>query len=298
MVTFEEIKDHYNFREDDARKLISIRPLMIEHVEGAMTALHSWMLQTAETAKFFTQETRRLHVFDSQKNWYIDLFSGSYDSRYHGRLLRIGQKHVKFRVNAHYMNRSINIVRTYCMELLSRKISDHEERIGILSSLEKILDINLDIITSSYIEEEMRIFTPGYRVKNALISFSEGFSRSMNLILVFSLIALTVGVVVLFIYDIRKFLTVDLEHGIITALGSVMILWIMIELMDTEISHLKGRRFRISVFIGVALVSFIRKTMIASIKKETPEVIYYLTAMILVTGVIYWLVRKTEEKET
>jgi uncharacterized membrane protein (DUF373 family) len=73
-------------------------------------------------------------------------------------------------------------------------------------------------------------------------------------------------------------------------------LWIMIELMNTEISHLKGGKFHISVFIGVALVAFIRETMIATLKQDTPAKIYYLITAIFVTGIIYWLVVKTEER--
>jgi hypothetical protein len=36
--------------------------------------------------------------------------------------------------------------------------------------------------------------------------------------------------------------------------------------------------------------------MIATLKHEKPEIIYYLIAAIFVIGVVYWLVRKTEER--
>jgi len=41
--------------------------------------------------------------------------------------------------------------------------------------------------------------------------------------------------------------------------------------MNTEISHLKGGKFHISMFVGVALVTMIRETMIATLKHEKPE---------------------------
>ncbi|MCL4537554.1 MAG: phosphate-starvation-inducible PsiE family protein, partial [Nitrospirae bacterium] len=63
-----------------------------------------------------------------------------------------------------------------------------------------------------------------------------------------------------------------------------------------EIAHLKGGKFHISVFIGVALVTIIRETMIATLKHERPETIYYLIAAILVIGVVYWLVKRTEDR--
>jgi uncharacterized membrane protein (DUF373 family) len=89
----------------------------------------------------------------------------------------------------------------------------------------------------------------------------------------------------------------DVERGIISALGSMLLLWLMIELMNTEISHLKGGKFHISVFVGVALVTMIRETMIATLKHEKPESIYYLIAAILVIGFVYWIVTRAEDKD-
>jgi len=297
MRSFKEIKGHYNFTEEDEKRLSSLKGLMNDNADRVMEALHSWILQTKETARYFTEEGIKRHVFGSQREWFLDLFSGNYDSRYYERLIRIGQTHVRALVDAHYMNRSINIVRNVCIDILSRHIGEVEERIEMMVSIEKILDINLDVITASYIEEELRAYSPAYRVRNALISFSERFSQTMNLVLVLALIGLTMGVVALFVYDVQRLVAGNLEQGIITALGSMLILWVMIELMNTEIAHMKGGKFHISIFIGVALVTIIRETMIATLKHERPETIYYLIAAIFVIGVVYWLVKKTEARE-
>jgi uncharacterized membrane protein (DUF373 family) len=297
MRSFREIKLHYNFTTEDEKRLASLQNLMAENVDKAMDALHSWILQTKQAAAFFTEERRRIHIFGAQKKWFLDLFGGNYDNTYYEVLIRIGQTHVKKLVDAHFMNRAVNIIRNFCVNVINSQIEDVNERARLLISVEKILDINLDIITSSYIEEELRTYSPAYRVRNALISFSERFSQSMNLVLILALIGLTLGVVGLFAYDVKNLVTGNLEHGIISALGSMLILWVMIELMNTEIAHLKGGRFHISVFIGVALVTIIRETMIATLKHERPETIYYLIAAILVIGIVYWLVKRTEDRE-
>lgn len=294
MRSFKEIKAHYDFRDEDEKRLLSLKDIMTENVDRAMEALHSWILNTKDAVRFFSEETIKTHVFDAQRKWFIELFSGTYDSRYYERLIRIGQRHVKALVDAHYMNRAINIIRNFCVSIINEYLETNEERIKAIISIEKILDINLDIITSSYIEEELRAYTPAYRVKNLLINFSERFSQTMNLILVLALIGLTLGIIGLFISDVQKLLTGNLESGIITALGSLLILWVVIELMDTEIAHLRGGKFQISVFIGVALVTTIRETMIATLKHEKPETVYYLVAAVFVIGVVYWLVKRTE----
>ncbi len=296
MKSFREIKAHYDFNVEDERQLASLGPLMDDHVDTVMGALHSWVLQLDETSRFFKDDGKKEYVFEAHKKWFHLLFAGTYDTKYYEKLLRIGQTHVRVSVDAHYMNRAINIIRNCCIDILNRNFEDTEERTRLLISVETILDINLDIITASYIEEELKTFSPAYRVRNALISFAERFSQTMNLILVLALIGLTLGVVVLFVMDLNNLVTVGIEHGIITALGSLLVFWIMIELMNTEIKHLKGGKFRISVFVGVALVAFIRDTLIMALKHESIEKLYYLIALILTLGVVFWLVTKAEER--
>jgi uncharacterized membrane protein (DUF373 family) len=298
MRSFKQIKADYRFTAEHEERLREMAPVMKEHAEEIMGTLSLWIMGTRDTAEFFTDESRRRHVFDAQKKWFLDLFSGRYDNRYHDGLIRIGAVHVKNGVDAHFMNRAVNIVRNASIDVLSRFVESKEELADKAVALGKMLDINLDVITLSYIEEEIKIYSPVYKVKSALIGFAERFSQTMNLALVLALIGLTLGVLALFVYDLREIVTgqAGLGRGIISALGSMLILWVMIELMNTEISHLKGGGLYISVFIGVALITVIREMMIATLQHETPEKLYTLIAAILVMGVVYWLVKKAEEK--
>ncbi len=297
MRSFREIKHDYRFAEEDEQRLAGLRPLMEEHADEIMSTLGLWIMGTKGAAQFFTEESRKKHVFGSQREWFIDLFSGKYDNRYYEKLIRIGSAHVKHNVDTHYMNRAVNLVKNACIGLLQKQEADKVEATNQIISVGKILDISLDVITTSYLEEELRTFSPVYKVRSALINFSEWFSQTTNLLLVVALIGLTLGVVWLFVQDVLHLFSGDVERGIISALGSMLLLWLMIELMNTEISHLKGGKFHISVFVGVALVTMIRETMIATLKHENPESIYYLIAAILVIGFVFWIVTRAEDKE-
>jgi uncharacterized membrane protein (DUF373 family) len=296
MRSIREIKHDYRFTEDDEKRLAGLRPVMEEHVDEVMSTLSLWIMGTKGAAQFFTEESRKRHVFGAQREWFLELFSGKYDNRYYEKLIRIGATHVKQNVDPHFMNRAINLVKNTCIGILQKMEEDKVEATNKIISVGKILDISLDVITTSYIEEELRTFAPVYKVRSFLISFSERFSQTANLMLVFALIGLTLGVVWLFLQDVMHLFSGDVSSGIISALGSMLLLWLMIELMNTEISHLKGGKFHISVFVGVALVTMIRETMIATLKHENPEAIYYLIAAILVVGFVYWVVAKAEEK--
>ena len=297
MRSIREIKQNYRFTPEDEKRLEGLRPLMEEHVDEVMSTLSLWIMGTKGAAKYFTDESRKRHVFGAQREWFLELFSGNYDNRYYEKLIRIGATHVKQSVDAHYMNRAVNLVKNACIGIVQKVEEDKAEATNKIISIGKILDISLDVITTSYIEEELRTYSPVYKVESALIGFSERFSQTTNLILVLALIGLTIGVVWLFVKDVMNIIiTGDVERGIISALGSMLLLWLMIELMNTEISHLKGGKFHISVFVGVALVTMIRETMIATLKHERPEAIYYLIAAILVIGFVFWIVTRAEEK--
>jgi uncharacterized membrane protein (DUF373 family) len=297
MRSFREIKHDYRFTEEDEKRLAALRPLMEEHAEEILSTLSLWFKGTKGTAPFFSEESLKKHVFEDQKKWFLMLFNGTYDNRYHDALIRIGSAHVRRSVDVHYMHRVANIIKNSCVGFLSRTDESKEEYTNNVITVGKIVDISLNIMNTAYIEEEMRMYSPVYKVKSALVSFSEKFSQTTNLILVLALIGLTLGVVWLFVQDVMHLLSGDVERGIVSALGSMLLLWLMIELMNTEISHLKGGKFHISVFVGVALVTLIRETMIATLKHEKPESIYYLIAAILVVGFVYWLVVKTESKD-
>jgi uncharacterized membrane protein (DUF373 family) len=296
MRSFKEIIHDYRFTEEDHKRLAALQPLMEGHEEEIMSTLSLWFIGTKGAATFFTEETLKSHVFKTQKMWFSELFSGTYDNRFYEKLIKIGSAHVRRSVDVHYIQRSANIIKNACIGLVSRTDKPIGEITSDIISLGKIIDISTNVIVTAYIEEEMRIFSPVYKVKSALISFSERFSQGTNFILVLALIGLTIGVGWLFLLDVSHIFSGDIERGIISALGSMLLLWLMIELMSTEIAHLKGGKFHISVFIGVALVTVIRETMIATLRHEKPESIYYLIAAILVIGIVYWIVTRTEDR--
>ena len=295
MRSFKEIKHDYRFTEGDQKRLAALQPLMMEHSEEIMSTLNLWFMGTKGVAASFTAESLKSHVFKTQKVWFEELFSGTYENRFYEQLIKIGAAHVRRNVDVHYLQRAANIIKNACTGVISNVEQPVAEITSNIISVGKIVDISMNVIVSAYIEEEMRSYSPVYKVKSALLSFSERFSQATNFMLVFALIGLTLGVGWLFLRDVSHIFSGDIEQGIISSLGSMLLLWLMIELMNTEISHLKGGKFHISIFVGVALVTMIRETMIATLRHEKPEAIYYLIAAILVIGFVYWIVAKTED---
>lgn len=290
---FTKIKEHYNFRSVDEELIQSVYHMVEKRADNIIEAIEEHIVSMGD--KELNEKLKKyVDLPAKHKHWLLNLFKGPYDNNYYYRLIKIGRVHASRNIKPHYVSATMYMIRAMLMDMLSEEIDDRVKRTRLKEAINKLIDINLDVITSSYVEEEIEQYSTAYKLKSSLVSFAERFSSTMNLVLVFSLIIITLGVVGLFFYDIVKLFHDNLSHGIITALGSLLILWVLIELMNTEIAHLKGGRFNISVFIGVALVAFIRDLMVATLKHEKLELAYYLIAAIMILGIVYWLVVRAE----
>ena len=106
---------------------------------------------------------------------------------------------------------------------------------------------------------------------------------------------MAVGVAGLLGTDLFYALTGNLENGVIKALGSILILWMMIELLHTQVEQLKGGKFHVRIFVDLALVAFIRKIFVASLDQKDAVSFGLLLGGLLVLGVIYFLIGRSEK---
>lgn len=294
METIERIKSHYNFTAGDIKNLSYLKPLMEKYRDDFVVEFYGFVKNFEDAKKFLKDEATVKRHQDALKIWFIKLFSGDYGQAYVSELEKVGMAHVKISLPAHYVNAAFHFVKLYSQTILQKEIQNAEERIFLERSVEKILDINLDIFTSSYIEEEKKFFL-SQKVESYLIQLANRFSHGLNLVLVLGLVVLGFMVMGLFAYDITHILdSGDLEKGLLSTLGSLLMLWVVIELMDTEIKHLRGGKFAIKVFISVALVAMIRKILVTSLKSGEVGAQLSLVAAVAVLGVIYWLVAKVD----
>lgn len=295
MENMERIKAHYGFTSGDVKNLVSLKPVMEKYREEFVVEFYDFVKNFEEADKFLKDEATIKRHQDALKIWFMNMFSGEYGNGYFTELEKVGFAHVKISLPAHYVNAAFHFVKTYARGILHKEIQNREEIVFLERSVEKILDINLDVFTSSYIEEEKKFFLSP-KVESWLIQMADRFSHGLNLILVFGLVLLGVMVIGLFGYDFMHiFQSMDFEKGLLSTLGSLLMLWVVIELMDTEVKHLRGGKLTVKIFINVALVAIIRKILIASLKHGEVEAQLSLVAALAVLGVVYWLIAKVEK---
>ncbi len=298
MLTMQEIRSHYFFTEEDAGLLKSLQSLTAANADRMADEFYDFLLGIPETAEYLKDDLILQRLKTTHKEWFVSLFSGSYDNQYLHVLQRIGHAHVRVGLKAHYVNAAMNVVRRFLIELLQENFPVLEERRKYRNAVERIIDINLDIMSASYQEEELKKVFVSHRLESQLIKAAERFTYGLNLILVLALAGVSLSVVGLFVWDIVHIFQGDVEKGILGALGTLLIIWMMIELMDNEIKTLKGGKFNILVFIGVIIVALIREILISTLRHDALETQVFLAGTLLILGVVYYLVARSQQATT
>jgi hypothetical protein len=144
-----------------------------------------------------------------------------------------------------------------------------EQHVKEIRAVEKIIDMNLDSLTSSYREEELGKFLSLSKIEKNILTGLKKFNSYINYFLAGALAIVAFFAISLFVYDIYLlfFTDIKIEKGILTVLGSLLVLWASIELIHEEINHLQGKGFAIGAFIMLAMAALIRKVLIYSRSK-------------------------------
>lgn len=294
METMDEIRKHYGFTDRDEENLKELAQILLPFTDNLAEDFYAYLSEDPYSASFFKTEEAIRKRKASIAAWYKDLLTGPYNNLYLNRLRRIGLVHVRIGLKGHYFNASMNFIRTFSIHQIGQGAIDEGRRAELLETLNKIIDFNLDIITSSYREAELRKVFLSYKAESWMIQWSERLMHGLNLILMLSLLVMALGIVALLGSDVYHALTADLQTGVIKALGSLLILWMMIELFHTQVAVLRGGKFSVRVFLELALVAFIRKLFVATVEAKDPISFALLLGGTMILGVILFLIAKSE----
>jgi uncharacterized membrane protein (DUF373 family) len=298
MYTMQEIKGHYQLSNEETETLRALLPIAESNRDLMIEEFYDYLLGIPETASYLQDEKVLGRLKKSHADWFVNLFRGNYDNQYLHELQRVGQMHVKIGLDAHFVNAAMQMVRRFAVGMIRENFPEREDRRKYTEAVEKIIDINLDIITASYIEEELKKVFISYSLESKLIKATERFTYGLNLVLVLALVGVSLSVVAMFFWEIAHIFAGDVEKGILSALGTLLILWMMIELMDNEIKTLKGGRFNILVFIGVVIVAIIREILISTLRHDILTTQIFLAGTLLILGLVYFLVARSQKYTT
>ncbi|WP_448583305.1 protoglobin domain-containing protein [Thermocrinis sp.] len=298
METIEELKVHYNWDKEDEENLNKISWIAEKYKDEFIEESYRYLENFPDTSKYLPSEEVRNRHKEKIKNWLVSLFNSKYDAQYLRKLYRIGETHVKIGLPPHYVQASMNFVRSYLTEIINRELGHLPEINRILLSLNKALDINLDVMINSFREEELRLYLATGRYQKILIENVRRISWFFDIFIVLTLTAVGLFLIVWIIYEIWLILLgqLPLERGGLSILGSILILYAISELLNEEIKHIKGSALSLKVFVGVALAAVIRKVLVTSLSPEKFQELITLSLVILSLGIVFWLIYKVESR--
>ncbi|ABB44406.1 conserved hypothetical protein [Sulfurimonas denitrificans DSM 1251] len=292
MQQHDSLKADYKFSEEEARILATLQPKMSELSDKFINEFYDYIWGFGSTAKFLKNQKIIDYHRTKIKAWFINLFCGKYDLQYFMYLYKIGEIHVRIGLPTHYVNSAFTFVRTFIIKNIQESIEDEESRLKAIQAAEKIVDINLDTLTSSYREEELSKFLSLSKFEKTILGGLKKFNSYINFFLAGSLALVAFFAIGLFVYDIYLlfFSDIGIEKGILTVLGSLLVLWAAIELIHEEINHLQGKGFAIGAFIMLAMAALIRKVLIYSLSSEKGNDLLVIGVVIVALAFSYWLV--------
>ncbi|WP_295052604.1 phosphate-starvation-inducible PsiE family protein [Sulfuricurvum sp.] len=135
------------------------------------------------------------------------------------------------------------------------------------------------------------------KFEKTILSNLKKFTSYINFLLAGALAIVAFFAIGLFVYDIYLlfFSDIGIEKGILTVLGSLLVLWAAIELIHEEIQHLQGKGFALGAFIMLAMAALIRKVLIYSLSSEKSEELLVIGGVIVGLAIAYWLVNAKQK---
>jgi uncharacterized membrane protein (DUF373 family) len=294
MISAKQIKTHYDLTTEEERILGDLSTRMKNYRDRFGQELMASFMIHESMAGFFPTEDKEKHHAMTFAGWFMRLFSGTYDEVYFQKLRKVGQVHVDIKLDGHLVNAAMTTTRRLIASYIEQEVPAEDlEKTRI--AITKILDINLDVMTSSYRQAELKKYFIHAKTEKYLISLMERFTHGLNLVLALALAVVSLEVIWLFARDVTNVFRGDnLETSVVTALGSLLIIWMMIELLGTEVEHLRGKKIPIKVFIGIVIVAFIRKVLIGSLQHSS--IVDYGTKVgtLLILALVYWLIARAD----
>jgi signal transduction histidine kinase/ActR/RegA family two-component response regulator len=157
MNTFlEEMKSYVGFAEADVRLLVEIGPRLEPHFPALAELFYQKILAHPNAARIFSGPAQLTRLKGTLQHWARGLFAGRYDEVYAEERYEIGKRHVQVGVPQKYVISAMNVVRIFLLQTIDRESRDLERAAETKRALNKILDLDLNLICESYFEASLQ----------------------------------------------------------------------------------------------------------------------------------------------
>jgi uncharacterized membrane protein (DUF373 family) len=296
MKYYDEIVKDFEVTEKDIKNIQLLKTKILKYKDECMEFSIEYL---NDKHNFIDTNPENIANFkDFLVDWLEMFLSCDFNNDYISMLESASKTHLKYKIEQDHVNALLSFIRRFLHEKIFQNFQNNVERKDLLLSFHKFLDINFYILNKAFLEEKLKKSSLEFGLRNYIIRIGDKFSFVMQIVLITILIILTSIATIILSKDFADLVMDGTHQLLITSLGSLLIIWVLAELIKTELHLIKGGEFRLSIFIGVALIAYIRDLLILTLQNNafTQATLYVLLA-ILILGFIYWLIYKTERTE-
>ena len=154
---FEKMKDFVEFGEQDVENLKALAPTFARHGGEITDRFYESLGRYPETAKLI--EGRIDALKSTHKRWMGELFAGEYGEAYFQDRLRIGQAHVRVKLDPFFVEAVMSFLRSAGRLAIREEERDPARAAQLSTSYLKVLDLDLLVINLAYGEERLSRLT-------------------------------------------------------------------------------------------------------------------------------------------
>jgi hypothetical protein len=219
-----------------------------------ISQLYNFVVQFPEAVQFVQDEEGRPTSGDATR-LAGGAFQGEYGETYFHRLQHIRNIHMFMGLPVHFVHGALNFLHLQLSQLIESQVEPKLKEASYLA-LEKILDLNRDILTHTAHSVDELHKNLYYRVEHSLLRFTRRLIFGFDLLLLLGLIGLSLGAVFLIGSDISKIFHAD-DHGksVLGVLGSLLVLWMTHRTDGGGTGPYQRRRLQLHLFVGAAMVA-------------------------------------------
>jgi len=155
---FEEMKRYVGFSDEDARLLQAVGARMDPYLAGMSERFYDQITHHPEAGKVFTGGQEQIdRLKRTLQVWAKRLFRGPFDEDYAAERYKIGVRHVLIGPPQRYMISAMGVVRTHLQKSLGEVYPSEPAQLEITQlALDKILNVDLNMMCESYFQESIR----------------------------------------------------------------------------------------------------------------------------------------------
>ena len=297
MVYYTEILNRFDFAASDMEYINSVKEEMQQYEQAFIKDVLNYLQKDAQFTAEYGKIGDKLNT-DRLKSWYNALIAGKLNSAFSEFVSEFNLHQTpKGAFSGERIAELFSFIRIWVQNKLLETAECEWDYKGILQAYTKVINAAVYITMNSYVPRD-KSTSHTSKMKNKILVWAEKASLITHSMLLVFLMIMTVAGVGFFIWSLWDLKDVAPDKLFVTALGSLLVLWVLIELINSEIQMLKGDKFKISIFVGVVLIAFIREVLIMTLKHDAGNMktMIMMLGGILVLGVTYWLLAKSEEK--